>query len=198
MNSLVPLPSRLAILLPLIAGLMCPLAGEAALHPSLRQNNAPKIKTIFLVRHAEKAQTPGPNPPLSESGVRRTEALARLLSRSGVKVIYTSQYLRTRQTAEPLARQLGINVSTVPLSADPANPQRVSEQSLAELVGKVSESEENVLIIGHSNSVAETIRLLGGGDVPKIGEESFDDLFIVTILGTGKARVVHLKYGGAK
>src|SRR4051812_32196327 len=63
-----------------------------------------KVTTVFLVRHAENASEPRPDPPLLETGIARAELLARILAKSGVKAIYTSQFLRTRATAEPLAK----------------------------------------------------------------------------------------------
>jgi len=37
--------------------------------------------------------------------------------------------------------------------------------------------------------------MLGGDNVPTIDERTYNDLFIVTVYGKGKAKVVHLKYG---
>jgi hypothetical protein len=54
---------------------------------------------------------------------------------------------------------------------------------------------ESVLIVGHSNTVPEVIRMLGGDMVPTIDEKEFDDIFIVTVYARGKAKVTHLKYG---
>ena len=155
-----------------------------------------KVTTVFLVRHAEKADEPGPNPPLSERGRARAEALSRLLQSTGVKAIFTSQYGRTQQTAEPIAKRLGVSPAVVPLAAKTSNPREVSEESIRELTKRVGAHAGGVvLIVGHSNSVPDVIRALGGDTVPKIGEGSFDDLFVVTVYAGGRAKVVHLKYG---
>jgi broad specificity phosphatase PhoE len=154
-----------------------------------------KVTTVFLVRHAEKADAPRENPPLSDAGKLRSRALARLLKESGIKAIYTSQFLRTMQTAEPLAEQLGIKATALSISISQSNPREVSEQSVREIVNKIQErAGEAALVVGHSNSIPAVIRMLGGDAVPTIDEQKFDDLFIVTIYGKEKAKVVHLKY----
>ncbi len=50
-----------------------------------------------------------------------------------------------------------------------------------------------VLVVGHSNTVPETITLLGG-PTWQIGEKEFNNLFIVT-LNNGQASAVRLLYG---
>lgn len=190
-----PLPCllRLAFLLLLFT------TGACSAQPT--QGDAPgnsRATTIFLVRHAEKAPGQSQDPPLSEAGQARSEALARMLVKSDVKGIYTSQFLRTRQTAEPLANRLGIEATAVPLSMKPNNPREISEESLQGLLNGIQQhAGEAVLIVGHSNSIPEVIRLLGGDIVPVIEESSFDDLFIVTLYSPGRAKVVHLNYGNA-
>jgi phosphohistidine phosphatase SixA len=188
-----------ALLFIFVAPGMCAAQGGAA--PAASQGRAAegefKATTVFLVRHAEKADAPGPDPPLSERGRARAEALARLLQSAGVKAVYTSQFLRTRQTGEPLARRLGVEATAVPLSVKTSNPREVSEESVRELTKRVeAHAGGAVLIVGHSNSVPDVIRALGGDAVPKIDETAFDDLFVVTVYAAGRARVVHLKYGG--
>ncbi|MGH9942511.1 MAG: phosphoglycerate mutase family protein [Pyrinomonadaceae bacterium] len=154
-----------------------------------------KVTTVFLVRHAEKADAPREDPPLSEAGKLRAQALARLLGPSGVTAIYTSQFLRTKQTAEPLAKQLGLTPISLTISLSPSNPREVSGQSIKEITDKIHERPgEGSLVIGHSNTVPEVIKLLGGDAIPKIDEQKFDDLFVVTVYGRGKAKVAHLKY----
>jgi phosphohistidine phosphatase SixA len=119
-----------------------------------------------------------------------------MLAGSGVKAIYTSQYLRTKQTGETLAKQLGLTITPIPLQMSQSNPREVSEQSIAAITGKIYErAGDAALVIGHSNTIPEVIRKLGGDVVPKIDEAKFDDLFIVTVYGKGKAKVVQMKYG---
>jgi phosphohistidine phosphatase SixA len=155
-----------------------------------------KATTVFLVRHAEKAAEPAQDPPLLETGNVRSQQLARILGKARIKAIYTSQFLRTKQTAEPLAKQSGVAIMTMPIRMDPSNPREVSQQSIRELTERVYEAKgESVLIVGHSNTVPEVIRMLGGDIAPTIDEKEFDDLFIVTVYARGKAKVTHLKYG---
>lgn len=155
-----------------------------------------KVTTVFLVRHAEKAAAPREDPPLLETGSARAQELARVLEPAGIKAIYTSQFLRTKQTAEPLAKQLGITSTTLEIKMNPAKPKEISEQSYKDIVEKIYEHPgDAALIVGHSNTVPDVIKMLGGDVVPTIDEKSFDDLFVVTIYAKGKAKVAHLKYG---
>src|SRR5215213_9019578 len=64
--------------------------------------------TIILVRHAEKAVSTSADMALSEAGAARANELARVLGGARIGAIYTTQYLRTRQTVAPLAKALGI------------------------------------------------------------------------------------------
>ena len=155
-----------------------------------------KVTTVFLVRHAEKDTAPPGNPPLSEPGRKRAEALARALRDSGIKAIFTSHLLRTQQTAEPVGKLLGLVPGSIPLKMDPANPRRVSDESIREVVDKVhAHAGGAVLVVGHSDTVPEVIRMLGGSEAPSIDEKQFDDLFVVTVYEKGKAKVARLKYG---
>ena len=154
-----------------------------------------KATTVFLVRHAERADAPREDPPLLETGTARAQSLARVLGKSGIKTIVTSQYLRTKATAEPLAKQLGITSVAISLKTTAANPRQVTAESIQEIVDKIYQRPgENALVIGHSNSVPDVIKALGGDVVPTIDEKEFDDLFVVTVYARGKAKVTHLKY----
>jgi len=163
--------------------------------PAVAQDEFKPI-TVFLIRHAEREQEPKQDPPLSKDGIARSQALARLLGSAGIKAILTSQYTRTKQTAEPLATKLGLTVTPFSLKISPSNPRQIAAESTAEVTNKILErSGESVLVIGHSNSIPDVIKMLGGDIVPTIDEQKFDDLFIVTVYAKGKAKVVQLKYG---
>ncbi len=161
--------------------------------------SADQVTTVFLVRHAERDTTPpAPDPPLNEAGRLRARELARMLGKCGVKAIIPSQFLRTQQTAEPLAQQLGLTATPIPVNPNPVNPREVSPQSLKEITAKIYQhSGAAVLVVGHGNSVPAVIKMLGGDLVPTIGEKEFDNLFVVTIHRKGRAKVLQLKYGAA-
>ncbi len=184
-----------ALLLLVVSAGVC--AGQAPdAKPAQPDAGGGKVTTVFLVRHAERAQEPAPDPALTEAGRARAEALARLLSGAGVKAVYTSQFARTKQTAEPLAKLLGVPVDAVALGVKPDRPREVSEQSIRELKSRVEgHAGGAVLVVGHTNSVPDLIRELGGDIVPTMDESKYDNLFVVTVYAPGRAKVVQLKYG---
>ena len=152
--------------------------------------------TVFLVRHAEKEAEPKQDPPLTKEGVARSQELARMLGTAGIKAIYTSQFLRTKQTAEPIATKFSVSLTALTLKPNPSNLRLIAEESTAELVNKILQRPgDSVLVIGHSNWIPDVIKMLGGDTVPTIDEQKFDDFFIVTVYAKGKAKVVQLKYG---
>jgi phosphohistidine phosphatase SixA len=140
------------------------------------KHHKPQVITVVIVRHAERA-----NDVLTEDGEKRAETLARLLSNSGVSAIFSTNYTRTIETANNTAERLGIPIQFYTL------PQEVSDLIKSEYAGKV------VLVVGHSNTVPQTIQALGVSSAPQISGE-FNNLFIVTIRHDGIASLTHLKY----
>src|SRR5260221_651181 len=72
--------------------------------------------TVYLVRHGQ-TDFSGRNtfwgridPPLSEVGGQRAEALGARYGGEGWAAIYASTLVRTQQTAEPVARRAGVTV----------------------------------------------------------------------------------------
>lgn len=154
-----------------------------------------KVTTVYFVRHAERGSEPAADPGLSEIGKTRSQALARMLEKAGVKAIYTSQFSRSIQTAEPLAAQLGITVVPLTMTLSSSNPREVTEESIKAITDKIYEhAGEGVLVIGHGNTIPQAIKMLGGDNIPVIDEQKYDDLFVVTVYEKGKAKVVNLKY----
>ena len=175
-----------------IWGFVLPLSLGSGVAATAAQNEF-KVTTVYLVRHAEKAAAPAADPPLTEAGTKRAEELARKLGKAGIKTISTSQFLRTQATAEPLAKQLGITNTVIPVKMDTMNSRQLSPEYLKQVSDLVSSSAGSVLIVGHSNTVPELIKALGGDIVPTIDDATYDDLFVVTVYAKGKAKVAHLK-----
>lgn len=130
--------------------------------------------TIFLIRHAERADTaPGvsptmaADPDLSEAGRARAESLATALKDAKITAIYATKYKRTQQTAAPLAKALGLTVAIVAADAAAVAKQLPGEKG-------------NVLVVGHSNTVPDIIKALGVTAPVTIGDDEFDNLFVVT------------------
>lgn len=130
-------------------------------------------QTIFVVRHAERADagTAGAtmmanDPELSEAGRARAQSLAAALKDAKITAIYTTEYKRTRQTAEPLASALGLEVTVVPA------------RDMAALVEKLK-GAGNALVVGHSNTVGPIIERLGVAGPVTLGDEDYDNLFVV-------------------
>ena len=71
------------------------------------------VRTVFLVRHAEKASAAA-DAPLSAEGEKRAQCLATTLKDAGIKQIYVTDVLRTQQTAAPLASALKIKPTILP------------------------------------------------------------------------------------
>jgi phosphohistidine phosphatase SixA len=140
--------------------------------------------TVYLVRHAERADTPANDPILSPVGTARANKLAGLLSGKKVTAVYTSEFARTRLTGKPLADQMHIAVN------DRISGGKTQELAQAILNGK----DRAVLVVGHSNTVPSVIAALGAGNVPPIPETEFDNFYVVTVTGPGKATVTHSKY----
>src|SRR5262245_6797184 len=143
--------------------------------------------TLILIRHAERdAPTPlNPDPHLNAAGRARAQELVHVLGTTGIAAIYHSQFVRSRETAKPLAVKLP-GVPRVEL----LQPSDIRNDVLLHHKGKT------VLVIGHSDTVPALIGLMGGGAVPVIPDAQFDNLFVVTVLSSTLARVTKLEYDG--
>jgi broad specificity phosphatase PhoE len=146
--------------------------------------------TVILVRHAEKAVEPSHDPPLAPAGAARARALVEAAGQAGIQAIYTTQYTRTRDTAEPIAHELGIQVEVMPVSGE----LRAASLQFAERIRR-NHAGQTVLVVGHSNTVPALIEALGAGSVGAIQDHEYDHLFIVQLHTAGKATLVHARYG---
>lgn len=68
------------------------------------------MRHFYLVRHAHSDWSPDENRPLSEKGFKEAARVADVLSAYPITQIYSSPYLRARQTIQQLASRLNIQV----------------------------------------------------------------------------------------
>ena len=148
-------------------------------------------QVVFVVRHAERASSATPaagsammadDPPLSPAGEQRASRLAVMLAAADIRHIFTSEYRRTKQTAEPIAKQLSIT----PVSIAAKDPDA--------LIARVRGVEGNALTVGHSNTIPDLLKKLGVAEAVTIADDEYDNVFLVFRNSTGPATLVRLKY----
>ena len=142
--------------------------------------------TLFIVRHAEKS-APNGDLPLSAEGRSRAAMLASMLRDAGVGRIYTTEMVRTRETAEPLERELHLKAESVPV------------QDVDALVTKLRALAPGsvALVVNHSGTIPKIVEKLGAAAIAPIAEDEYDRLLVLTLTGDGKAHVVTLRFGAS-
>ena len=161
------LPARLLCAMSLVLSMLAPCAALA--DPGV----------IYLVRHGEK-EAGGKDPALTADGQARARNIATILQKAGIKSIFSTPYMRTKQTAQPLATSRALEVQAY----DPALP--------AALVQKVKTLTGSVMVAGHSNTLPELVRLFGGAPGPDIGDNEYDRLYQLIVGADGVVTTVLL------
>lgn len=144
------------------------------------QNQSPK--TIYLVRHAEKQLT-GDDPPLSMTGHLRAKRLAQILAEKEIKQVFSTDFVRTRSTAEPTALIAQLTVETYHIK---------SQDALAQIL---REREGNTLVVGHSNTINKLANyfVLDALKFEDLKELEYDFIFEIK-LEKNKSKVIRKTY----
>jgi len=133
--------------------------------------NAGDQYQLYLVRHAEKLADDGDDPGLTQAGKQRSERLASWLRDKGITDIWSSDYRRSRDTAEPLAAMLGLALKLY----DP--------HDLPALAMRLRENRRTALVVGHSNTTPDLARLLCVCFIRDMDEADYDPLIVVSVSG---------------
>ena len=130
----------------------------------------------YIVRHAEKEAAKdmmSSDVPLSAEGVERAEALKETLKNTKIQAIYSTNYIRTKSTAEPISQLIRVPVQIY----KPGDTTFINQLK--------SINKRKVLVVGHSNTVDDIINGITGeiamSDLP---ETQYGDLFIIQKKGT--------------
>ena len=141
------------------------------------QNTEEEMTTYFFIRHAEKDSSDPKNrdPRLSPEGQARVKRWAEIFRETSFDQIYSTDYHRTRETANAIAATKGLEVKLY----DPT--QMNSPDFQKDTKGKT------ILIVGHSNTNPHFINsILKEKRYSDIDEAESGSLFIVTVSPSGE------------
>lgn len=134
------------------------------------QDSESLTTTIFLIRHAEKDLSTSNNPDLTKEGEIRAQNWSDYFSTIKFDAIYTSNFTRTKKTAQPTASKNN-------LEPEIYNPERISAQSFLE-----QNKGKTVLMVGHSNTIPFFINdIIGKKVYEEIDETVYNHLYKITI-----------------
>jgi broad specificity phosphatase PhoE len=129
------------------------------------------IFTIYLVRHAEKevsAENPK-DPPLTSCGELRAESLATFFGEIDLEAIYSTEYHRTKNTAQPTAKEQGKMLQFY----DPGQ--------LDDFAKLLIKNRKDVLVVGHSNTTPVLAGLLVGEELDAFDESIYNRIYQVVL-----------------
>jgi len=144
---------------------------------------AQEVTTYYFIRHAEKLRIDKTdrNPRLNQEGVKRAEGWKDVFSTVKFDAIYSTDYNRTKLTAEPTALSQDLPILLY-------NPRNMYSESF-----KFNTKGKTILVVGHSNTTnAFANKVLGEKKYPQIDDSNNSNLYIVTVID-GKASSVLLK-----
>ncbi len=149
------------------------------------QNSAQTPTTYYFIRHAEKDTSDPANkdPELAEDGIIRAEKWAEVFKDVPFDMIYSSDYKRTRSTAQRIAEAQKKDVSIYDAS-------KLNDETF-----KTNTRGKTVLVVGHSNTNPAFVNyILEEKRYTDIPETESGSLYIVTVFpdGTKHSQVLYI------
>ena len=126
----------------------------------------------YFIRHAEKdrSDSTNKNPSLTIQGLERANKWALFFKDKNIAAVYSTNYKRTQQTAQPIAKEQNLEIISY------TTKELISEKFIANNKGK------NIVIVGHSNTTPELVNsLLGEKKYEDIADSENNNVFIVTL-----------------
>jgi broad specificity phosphatase PhoE len=128
--------------------------------------------TFYFIRHAEKdrSNSENSNPELTQKGLGRAMHWAKILQDVEFDAIYSTDYLRTSQTAAPTSVQQDVDVEYY-------DPRIIDIEKF-----KADNLKRTVLVVGHSNTTPEMVNgIIGEEKYSAMADDDNGSLFIVQI-----------------
>lgn len=172
---------RIAALVGLFLSASCRMEPYDDTDSPAGEQSAEAATTVFLVRHAEKPDDGSNDPPLTSLGEARAESLASLLKSVPLTHVHSTETIRTRDTARPVAEEKGLPI----LSYGGGDLEGFAET--------LRSTPGIHLVVGHSNTIPELVRHLGGDPHGSIDDAEYDRFYMLTLGDGGKASTVLLR-----
>ena len=160
------------IIKPLIA-LAILILGGSSCKKDTKYVEDPIISTFYFIRHAEKDRTDpeNPDPELNQEGLNRAIRWAEVFDPIPLDVIYSTNYERTSMTAAPTSVKKQINIKYY-------DPDSMEIEQF-----KLENEGNNVLVVGHSNTIPEFVnRMIEIQKYEDMDDSDNSSLFIVRII----------------
>ncbi len=150
----------------------------AVLFFSLFAKAQQETTTYYFIRHAEKdrSDSSNRNPHLTEQGLNRAQDWSTILRDVQLEAVYSTDYNRTKETAQPTAESHTLNVQMY-------NPRELYDATFVKAT-----NGKTVLVVGHSNTTPSFVnKVLGEKKYEAIDDSNNGNLYIVTIIGDKKS-----------
>lgn len=133
-----------------------------------------KKLTVILLRHAEKdvsATADKVNPDLSAAGKERAMRLVKTIKKYKPDLIYSSNFLRTRLTAAPLAEKRKLSI------------QIYDHKKLDELAALITNGKgKRIVVVGHNTTTPALANLLLKQEkYPALSESEYGRIWVIKI-----------------
>jgi len=144
-----------------------------------------KLCTFVLVRHAEKVKNTR-DPGLTKEGKDRAYFLAEYLKNEPIHAIYSTDYFRTRKTAQPTVSKSGIEMQIY----DSSDLERYATSL------RSNHNKGTILVVGHSNTTPILANhLIGKDKYDQLEEWQYDQIYFVTVYRNGDAKAEVKTFG---
>ncbi len=142
------------------------------------------LTTLIFVRHAEKVNDGTKDPELNDSGRERSIHLSKMLADQKIDAVYSTNFKRTRNTVDQVAKDHGVAVTTY---------ESLNGDQLKQLAAQ--HKGGTVLICGHSNTTPAMINaVLGSNTFQQWDDTDHGNLIVVTMGSSGETSLTRLRY----
>lgn len=140
---------------------------------SIAQNDKlSETTTYYFIRHAEKDRSnpSEKDPHLKAEGLQRAQNWSDILQHVPFDAVYSTDYNRTKETAQPTAEKNRLEIITYSVSTS------YDEAFKTATKGKI------VLVVGHSNTIPDFVNAaIGHEKYNDIEDTNNGNLYVVTI-----------------